>query len=204
MEDLAQENAGKLLIAQVQVGDNPHTTHRYQVGRTPAVVTVRGGQVHSQADAISGSLFEQHVAYLLGKGPKPRTMSSAKVQKEPGNGAAASAKRQGYPESRPRSANDATFSEVVMRSDLPVLVDFWAPWCGPCRMTEPILEKMAREMAGRLRVVKVNVDENQSTAQRYGIRSIPTMMMVKNGHIVDQWVGALPEAAMRSRVLTHI
>jgi thioredoxin len=91
-----------------------------------------------------------------------------------------------------------------MRSSQPVLVDFWAPWCGPCRMVGPILDKLSKELAGRLRVAKVNVDENPAVAQRYGIQSIPTMMVVKNGQIADRWAGALPEGSLRSRVMPFL
>ena len=91
-----------------------------------------------------------------------------------------------------------------MRSSQTVLVDFWAPWCGPCRMINPVLEKLSREMAGRLRIVKLNVDETPITSGRYGVQSIPTMMIVKNGKIVDRWVGALPESAIRGRVQTNL
>lgn len=95
---------------------------------------------------------------------------------------------------------DATFDEVVLKSDKPVLVDFWAAWCGPCRMVEPFLERMASDLAGKLRIAKVNVDENQSISMRYGVQGIPTMLIVKGGKIVDRWSGALPEAALRQRV----
>jgi thioredoxin len=99
---------------------------------------------------------------------------------------------------------DATFEQEVLRSSQPVLVDFWAPWCGPCHMVAPTLDKLAGEMAGRLRVVKLNVDENPITAQRYGVQSIPTMMVVKNGKIVDRWAGAFPENALRGRVAAWV
>jgi thioredoxin 1 len=194
MQHLARENAGQLLVVQVPVKDSPASTRRYQVGRTPAVVTIRQGQVLTKAEAASSTDLERHAAFLLGRGPRPETTP-------PAHGSAAARPTHASADgARPRAATDLTFEQEVMRSPQPVLLDFWAPWCGPCRMTEPILEKLAGEMAGRLRVVKVNVDENPASAQRYDVQSIPTMMLVKNGRVVDRWVGALPEGALRNRV----
>ncbi len=93
--------------------------------------------------------------------------------------------------------NDAQFQKEVLESDLPVLVDFWAPWCGPCRMLAPILEDIAREYHGKLKVVKINVDENQAVAGSYGIMSIPTLICFKDGKMVGKVVGALPKEALK-------
>ncbi len=91
-----------------------------------------------------------------------------------------------------------------MRSPLPVVVDFWAPWCGPCRMVAPTLDKLAGEWNGKVKIAKVNVDENPRVAGQYGVQSIPTMMVVINGKIVERWAGALPEPALRSRLSAAI
>ena len=101
------------------------------------------------------------------------------------------------------NAGDATF-DVESRSSVPVLVDLWAPWCGPCRFVGPILEELSREYAGRLKVVKVNVDDNQRTAMRFDARSIPTLVVVKGGQVVDRIVGALPKDQLAQRLGPHI
>jgi thioredoxin 1 len=97
----------------------------------------------------------------------------------------------------PVHVTDAAFEESVLKSDLPVIVDFWAPWCGPCRMVAPILDKIANEQAGKLIVAKVNTDENPEWAGRFGVQGIPTMLFVANGKIVHRQVGALPEPMLR-------
>ncbi|MDR7898751.1 MULTISPECIES: thioredoxin [unclassified Thermosynechococcus] len=96
------------------------------------------------------------------------------------------------------SVTDATFEEEVLNSDIPVLVDFWAPWCGPCRMVAPVVDEIANEYQGRVKVVKVNTDENSKVATDYGIRSIPTLMIFKGGQKVDILVGAVPKTKIEA------
>jgi len=98
--------------------------------------------------------------------------------------------------SQPQTATDATFDSEVLKADKPVLVEFWAPWCGPCRQVAPILEEMAAEHAEKLKIVKVNTDENPQIAASYGITSIPTMNVYSGGELVKTIVGARPKAAL--------
>ncbi|HEX7567588.1 MAG TPA: thioredoxin [Anaerolineaceae bacterium] len=100
----------------------------------------------------------------------------------------------------PLHVTDKAFEKVVLQSPLPVIVDFWAPWCGPCRMVGPILDKIAKEMAGKLVVAKVNTDEDAQWAIHYGVQGIPTMLFVANGQIVHEQVGALPEKSIRQLI----
>jgi thioredoxin 2 len=101
---------------------------------------------------------------------------------------------------KPVTVTDATFSAEVERSPLPVVLDMWAPWCGPCRMITPMIEELATEMAGRLRFAKLNVDENPATAARFNVRSIPTILVFKGGREVDRIVGIQPKSAMTRRL----
>ncbi len=102
--------------------------------------------------------------------------------------------------SEPINVTDAAFEKTVLQNELPVIVDFWAPWCGPCRMVAPTLEKLAKEYAGKLVIAKVNTDENQQWAQQYHVSGIPTMLFIANGNVVHRQVGALPEPMLRSVV----
>lgn len=92
---------------------------------------------------------------------------------------------------------DATFGNIVKTSEIPVLVDFWAPWCGPCRAMSPVLDELSKEYEGRVRICKMNVDENPVTSQNYQVRAIPTMVLIKNGKTVEQITGAVPKEALK-------
>jgi len=102
--------------------------------------------------------------------------------------------------SKPVEINDGSFETEVIKSDKPVLVDFWATWCGPCKMIAPILEEVATEYDGKLKIAKMDVDSNTKVASQYGIMSIPTLLFFKNGQLVDQVIGAIPKAQLLSRL----
>ena len=100
--------------------------------------------------------------------------------------------------------NDADFESVVVNSDIPVLLDFWAPWCGPCKMIALVLDELAPEFAGKVKIVKMNVDDNQATPAQFGVRSIPTLLLIKNGQVVATQVGALPKTQLANFINQHI
>jgi thioredoxin 1 len=196
IERLAQEYAGELLIAQINKKDNPGSTRRFAAGKEPVLVTIQNGQTLTKVEQASPNDIEKHVMFLLGKGPRPaQTQTAPQVDR--------TSRKDQPKDSHPRTVSDITFEKDVLQASQVVLVDFWAPWCGPCRMTEPILDKLAGELRGKVLVAKVNVDQNLILSQKYSVQSIPTMMIVKNGQIVDRWAGALPEAAIRGRLSVH-
>ncbi|MDA0718185.1 MAG: thioredoxin [Cyanobacteria bacterium] len=102
------------------------------------------------------------------------------------------------------AVTDASFEQDVLKSDLPVLIDFWAPWCGPCRMVAPIVDEIATEFEGKIKVFKLNTDENPNVASQYGIRSIPTLMIFKGGQKVDTVVGAVPKTTLSTTISKYL
>jgi thioredoxin 1 len=104
----------------------------------------------------------------------------------------------------PTVVTDETFNQEVLKSETPTLVDFWAVWCGPCRMVAPVVEEIAREQAGKLKVMKLDVDDNQNTAMAYGVMSIPTLILFKNGQPVERIVGFRPKGDMDKKILPHL
>lgn len=182
----AKEQAGQVLIARVDTTANPQTRQQYGSLTMPAVVTLlkEGSDrtMKSQAANITPADVPAHINFLLGKGPAPTKSASVPPKAAASNGAHAA----------PQVVTDATFEKEVLGSKEPVLVDFWAAWCAPCRTIAPAVEKAAQTYAGRARVVKVNVDENPALAQRFQVMSIPTLIVFKNGQAVKRQVGANP------------
>lgn len=103
-----------------------------------------------------------------------------------------------------QAVTDGDFKQEVLESEVPVLVDFWAPWCGPCRMVAPVVEEIAEQYQGKVKVVKLNTDENPQVASQYGIRSIPTLMIFKDGQRVDMVVGAVPKTTLSNTLEKYL
>jgi len=102
------------------------------------------------------------------------------------------------------TGSDATFDAEVLKSDLPVLVDFWAPWCGPCHMIAPVVDEIAKSHKDKLKVVKMNVDENGQTPQTYGVMAIPTLILFKGGQVIEKAVGVLPKGKLVDLIAKHV
>ena len=187
LRQIARNDAGRLLVARLDADANLQTAAQF-AGALPTLVAFRDGQEITRADGVTSATAREHVDFLLERGPRP--------QERP----APSGPAQGGAPAKPVAVTDASFRRDVLESDLPVLVDLWAPWCGPCHMIAPVVEKLAGEYAGRVKVAKLNVDENPSTANAYHVQGIPTLLIFRNGRVVDRIVGAAPEPLLRGKL----
>lgn len=177
--DAARQQAGRLLVARVDTNRSPRTYSQYKSPVLPALMSIQNGDVQAISAPASSQDVTAHVRFLLGEGPKP----------------AAKAAPSGTP-GRPVPVSDSSFTRDVLQSPIPVLVDFWAPWCGPCHMVAPILDTLAQKYAGQVKIAKLNVDENPQSASTYQTRSIPTLILFKHGQLVERLVGAQPQAVI--------
>jgi thioredoxin 1 len=181
LTQIASQHAGNLLIARVDVAHSPDAHRQYGHPRTPALVALENGtagrKVKSKAEAVRPEDVRAHVDYLLGKGPRP---AEKKVEPQAVTSGAL-------------HVTDATFQKAVLESKEPVFVDFWAPWCGPCLSVAPLIDQLAGQYAGKVKIVKLNTDENPATMQRFQVMSIPTFITFRNGKQVERRSGASPQ-----------
>jgi len=188
LEQIAQEYAGDALVVKLDVADTSQARVRYGVERLPQFLFFRQGKLVARAKGMpSAEMLRPWMEYLLERGPKPT--SKAPPQEKPADS------------ERLMIVTDADFSRLVLEAKTPVLVDFWAAWCGPCRMVEPVVEQLAQEFAERVLFAKLNVDANRATAQRYGVQSIPTLIIFHAGEEVDRVTGAQPIHVLRQRLM---
>lgn len=216
LDRLARQYAGRGLVVKANVADEPTLARRFQIKRLPTVILFnKDGE--EAARAVGAGPEEGWAAWLdyltgvrrerpaLPSGPSaalyPETAPSSADEAPP---RASAADVGAGPAARPITVTDATFDQLIRTSRVPVLIDFWAPWCGPCKMIAPTVEALAREFAGRALVGKLNVDENPQVAGRFGIMSIPTLLIFKNGRVVDQIVGAYPAPELRRQLMRQL
>ena len=194
---LARDYAGKLLIAKVDVNMDGTLLKRFDINALPGILMVKRGQVVARsAGAASYADLQRWADYLIRGGSQPPLPTGATIS--------VGSARPRATSSKPVHLTDASFDSAIRQATTPVLVDFWAQWCGPCHRIAPAVEALAQEFAGKLLVAKLNVDENPRTAARYNIMSIPSLLIFNNGQVVDQIVGALPAPALRQRVMRHV
>ena len=189
---IAKNESGRIIISKIDVAENPGVALKNDLsGGIPVLIAYKDGAEIARKYQPTPGTLENYAAFLAGHVTRLETDIPANSK----NGSHAAAK--------PIHVTDDSFVNDVLHSESPVLVDFWAEWCGPCRMIAPALEKLAGEFAGKMTIAKLNVDDNPQTAMQYHVLGIPMLLIFKNGQPVDKLVGAAPEPMLRQLIQKH-
>ena len=224
LDDLARAFAGRALIAKIDAAAEQPLLERFNIRLLPSLVAVQRGKTEAVlAGRVADTDVRAWLNYLVQGGARPpvtsgpgapaaasgpiytngRSSHGSTAGATTGSTAGRAASDSTSSSGQPVTLTDANFQQVVSGPG-PVLVDFWAPWCGPCRMVAPSVEALAKEFAGRAVVAKLNVDENPMTASRYNIMSIPALFIFQNGQVVEQLIGAQPLPVLRAKLAQYV